>query len=334
MNSWPSHLIYDPLTPLLSSGKEALIYFARRDLLDEDVGPIDRLWQLPDAQKILKKQLPDGSWPRSGEHKHPAINYQLIETWRWFRYLVEQYGFTLQNPQARLAGEFLFSCQTKEGDFRGILANQYATYYSGAILALLIQAGYENDPRVEKCFHWLLSMRQSDQGWSVPMITHKLDRETQYRLSSEYAEPLEPDRSKPFSHLRNRYDPACLCCASNLSNTLKQRILAGNLLKSRFFQEHAYTSYQSADYWVRFEYPFWWNNLVSAMDSLSRMGFTREDPQIKLALDWFKDHQEASGLWKVSYMKPDELEKDNPKIKEMKLWVSLAICRIFKRMFD
>ena len=33
--------------------------------------------------------------------------------------------------------------------FRGILANQYATYYTGAILGLLIQAGYTDNPRVE-----------------------------------------------------------------------------------------------------------------------------------------------------------------------------------------
>jgi hypothetical protein len=333
MNSWQSQLIYDPLTPLLSSGKEALIYFSRRDLLDEDVGPIDRLWQLTEAQKILKKQLPDGSWPRSGEQKHPAINYHLIETYRWFRYLVEQYGFTRQNPQAMLAGEFLFSCQTKEGDFRGILANQYATYYSGAILALLVMVGYENDPRVEKCFKWLLSMRQSDLGWSIPMITHKLDRETQYRLSSEYAEPLELDRSKPFSH--NATGMILRAFAAHPTYCLSEAaVIAGNLLKSRFFHEDAYTSYQSAAYWVRFEYPFWWNNLVSAMDSLSRMGLTRDDPQIKLGLNWFRDHQEANGLWKVSYMKPEQQEKDTPKINEMKLWVSLAICRIYKRMFD
>jgi hypothetical protein len=333
MKTWQSSLSYDPLSPLLSSGNEALIYFARRDLLNEEVGPIERLWQLPEAQKILKKQLPDGSWPRSGEHKHPAINYHLIETWRWFRYLVEQYGFTRENPQAKLAAEFLFSCQTKEGDFRGFLANQYATYYSGAILSLLVQVGYESDPRVEKCFQWLLNIRQSDQGWSVPMITHKLDRETQYFLSSEYAEPLEPDRSKSFSI----YATGMILRAFAVHPSYRvseAAIIAGKLLKSKFFQEHAYTSYKSADYWVRFEFPFWWNNLVSAMDSLSRMRFTSEDPQIKLALDWFREHQEASGLWKVSYMKPTELEKDTPKIKEMKLWISLVICRIFKRLND
>jgi hypothetical protein len=332
MHTWISQIKYDPIAPLLSSGNDALIYFTRRDLLGEDVGPIEVLWQLPEARKIFKKQLQDGSWPRRGEQKHPAINYKLVETWRWFRYLVEMYGFTREHPQAKFAAEFLFSCQTEQGDFRGFLANQYATYYTGAILSLLVQAGYEDDPRVEKCFQWLLGMRQSDQGWSVPMITHRLDRETQYCLSSEYAEPLEPDRSRPFSIYATGMILRAFAAHPTYRNS-PAALSAANLLKSKFFMEHAYTSYHSADYWIRFEYPFWWNNLVSAMDSLSRMGFSEDDPQVRLALDWFRDHQEAGGLWRVSYMKPDEQEKDTAKIKEMKLWVSLAICRIYKRLF-
>ena len=82
MRGWRELFSVDPLPSLLSSGDAALVYFTRRDLLGEDPGPIDRLWELPAAKKILKNQLPDGSWSRSGEQKHPAINYGLIETWR------------------------------------------------------------------------------------------------------------------------------------------------------------------------------------------------------------------------------------------------------------
>jgi hypothetical protein len=329
---WQAQLNHDPIAPLLSSRDAALVYYARGDLIGEDAGPVERLWELPGAQKILKKQLEDGSWPRGGEHKHPAVKYGLIETWRWFRYLVAQYGFTRQHPAVRQVAEFLFSCQTEEGDFRGILANQYATYYSGAILGLLIQAGYAADPRVEKCFQWLLSMRQSDGGWSIPMITHKLDRETQYRLSSEYAEPLQPERSKPFSHNATGMILRAFAAHPQYRNSEAARTAAG-LLAGRFFQPDAYTSYHDASYWLRFEYPFWWNNLVAALDSLSRIGLSQEDEQIRQALDWLREHQEASGLWKVSYARPDEVEKDTEKVQTMKLWVSLAICRVFCRFY-
>jgi hypothetical protein len=331
MDNWRRQLKHDPLPPLLSSGNEALQYFAKRDLLGERVGPVHRLWHLPEAQRILRKQRADGSWPRPGGEKHPAINYGLIETWRNFRFLVEQHGFTREHPQARKAAEFIFSCQAEEGDIRGILANQYATYYTGAIMSLLIQAGYGDDPRTEKGFQWLLAMRQNDGGWSIPIITHKFDRATQYRLTSEYAEPVQPDRSKPFSH--NWTGMVLRAFAVHPKHRKSKAVqAAARLLASRFFQPDRYTSYRAANYWVRFDYPSWWNNLVAALDSVSLIGLTKDDEQISKALTWLVDHQEEDGLWRVSYARPDALDKDTAKAREKRLWVSLAICRVLKRL--
>jgi hypothetical protein len=330
MDTWRKSFKRDPLPPLLSSGNVAVQYFARRDLLGECVGSVSQLWQLPEAQKILKKQQANGSWPRAGAHKHPAINYGLIETWRWFRYLVEQYGFTREHPQAQQAAEFLFSCQTVAGDFRGILANQYATYYTGAILSLLIKAGYADDPRIERGFQWLLALRQNDGGWTIPMITHKLDRQTQYRLSSEYAEPLEPDRSKPFSH--NATGMILRAFAAHPKHRKsKAAKTAAQLLTSRFFQPDMYSSYQAASYWMRFKYPFWWNQLVAALDTVSLIGLSPNDESITQALNWLIDQQQPNGLWRTSYVQPRVKEKETAKVRDMKLWISLAICRVYQR---
>jgi len=109
--------------------------------------------------------------------------------------------------------------------------------------------------------------------------------------------------------------------------------VAANLLKSRFFQPDSYTSHQAASYWIRFEYPFWWNNLVAALDSLSLIGLSKEDEHIRLALAWLIEHQEENGLWKTTYAKPGGEEKRIAKVRETKLWVSLAICRVFKRLY-
>jgi len=325
-------LKYDPVPPLLESGDSALIYFVRRDLLDEETGDVRNLWELPAAQKILKQQNADGSWPRAGKQKHATINYPLIETWKQLRYLVEQYGFTRQHPQLARAAEFIFSCQAGEGDIRGMLANQYATYYTGAIMSLLIQAGYADDERIKKGFQWLLAMRQSDLGWTVPLQTHKLDRATWYRLTSQYAEPLELDRSKPFSHNCTGMVIRAFAVHPDYRRYDAART-AANLLKSRFFLPDAYTSYKAASYWVRFQYPFWWNNLVAALDSVTRIGLTIDDEDIANALVWLQKHQGEDGLWKLTYAKAVETEKETPKARQMKLWVTLAICRVFKRLF-
>lgn len=332
MDTWREQLTFDPLPYLLSSENEALIYFVRRDLLEESNDSIELIWQLPEVRKILAKQLSDGSWPRVGEEKHPAINYHLIETWKQFRYLVEQYGFTRDHPQAQKAAEFLLSCQTEDGDIRGMLANQYATYYTGAIMSLLIQAGYDMDPRIEKGFQWLLDMRQADQGWSTPLITHKFDRATMYRLTSQWAEPVEPDRSKPFSHNATGMVLRAFAVHSQYHKS-QEAWMAANLLKSRFFLPDAYTSYQAASYWLRFDSPFWWNNLVATLDSISLIGLSKDDQQIQKALIWLRDHQDENGLWRITYAKLPEEIKDTPKGREKQLWVSLAICRVFKRFY-
>jgi hypothetical protein len=328
MENWRRQLKLDPVPALLSSGDEALQYFVRRDLLGEEVGPISRLWQLPGARKILNRQGSDGSWHRSGEKKHQAINYRLIETWKQFRFLIQVYGFNREDPSCARAAEFLFSCQTEEGDIRGFLANQYATYYTGAILSLLIQAGYQDDARTEKGLQWLLSMRQDDLGWSIPIITHDFDGKTMYRLTSQYAEPVEPDRSRPFSHNATGMIIRAFAAHSAYRRS-EAAATAAKLLKSRFFQPDRYTSYQAASYWVRFQYPFWWNNLVAALDSISLIDPSR-DEKMDQALDWLLDHQEGDGLWKGTYVEGKEV--DNARTRETRRWVSLAICRVLRRM--
>jgi hypothetical protein len=330
VDDWRQRLRFDPLPQLLASDSKALLYMVRRDLVGDQVGSARCLSQLPSVRRILRHQLEDGSWVAAGGHEHPAVNARLIETWRQFRFLVEQYGLTLEHPEVRKAAEYLFSCQTLDGDFRGMLANQYATYYTGAIMAVLIESGYSDDPRIDRGFRWLLSMRQDDGGWSIPLITHKLDRATQYRLTTEYTDPIEPDRSRPFSH--NWTGMVLRAFAVHPRERHSEvAMVAASLLKSRFFEPDSYTSYQAASYWVRFEYPFWWNSLVSALDSLSLMGLPKDDVQIQKALAWLAEHQQQSGLWKVSYAKAQEQE--TAKVLEMRLWVTLAICRIVKRLY-
>ena len=74
MKNFLDFLKYDPIPPLLASGDEALIYFTRRDLLGEDPGPVERLWELPGAAKILKKQA--GGWQLAAAGREQAPGHQ------------------------------------------------------------------------------------------------------------------------------------------------------------------------------------------------------------------------------------------------------------------
>jgi hypothetical protein len=328
---------YDPIKPLLESKNESIIYFTKRDLLEEKVESINYIWNLLEVQKILKKQQSDGSWKSRSRKEDAGVKYPLIETWKQSRYLIQQYEMNKKHPAIEKASEYLFSCQTDEGDIRGILANQYAPYYTGAIMYLLIKAGYENDPRIEKGFKWLLDMRQSDGGWvigSPGMIGMNLSRsEINNLTSNKNRETMNYfDKSKPFSAAGTGMVIRAFAVHSKYKNS-KYATKAAELLKSKFFKKDNWTSYQHPDNWIRFQFPFWWTNLISALDSISLIGLPKEDPDIKNALKWLTDHQESEGLWNVSYSKIHK-SPDNRRTFETRLWLTLTICRILKRFYE
>ncbi len=325
MTDWRKQLRFDTVPILLASPNQAIIYFVKRNLLNKPVQPIDYIWGLGEPQKLFRKQQPDGSWKKSGTNPtvYPPNHFSLVETFKNFRVLVERYKFTKDHPAIPKAAEFLFTFQTPEGDIRGFIGNQYATYYTGYVISLLIRAGYESDPRVEKGMQWLLSMRQNDGGWTVPLVTHEYDRETWLKWTSTYMEPMDPDRSKPFEHMATDMVLRGFA-AHSIYRQSKEAKAAGALLKSRFFKPDAYTSYQSPRYWTRFV--FWWPNLLTALDVLSLLGFTKDDPDIKKGLDWFIANQQPDGLWKL------ESDKEvKTKDTEERQWLTLNICRMLKR---
>ena len=326
----------DPTKTLLSSENETLEYFVKRDLIEEKVVPIKYIWHQPEVRKIFRRQQPDGTWKYSGKKTaiFPKYHHSMAETWKTYWLLVERYELNKQHEGARKASEFLFSCQTKLGDFRGMLANQYATYYTGAILALLIKSGYPDDPRVKKGFNWLLSMRQDDGGWTIPILTHAYDKKIIYNLTSKYAEPIEPDRSKPFSH--NWTDMVLRAFALHPEwRHSEEAKKAAILLKNSIFQPDFYSSYKDARYWTTFY--FWWPNLVTTLEILSLIGFSKEDPDVKRALNWLAENQSLDGLWNLSYNENEKKQSNiepNVKTNEKRLWLTLKIARTIKRFYQ
>lgn len=319
---WSNDLGSDPIAALLSQEDPALTYFVRRDLLDEEVGPVRVLWDLPEARHLAGTQRPDGSWryPARSQETLTGGNYDLLESFRALGVLVETYGFDRNHATIGKAAEYIFSCQTTEGDLRGILGNQYMPYYMGAILALLVKAGYTEDKRLKVGLRWLLSMRQEDGGWVVPtQAVPSRSRTRAYWLAS----PLAPDRFRPSSHLAT--DMVLRAFAAHPAYRGRPEILkAGRLLKSRLFQADRYNDRKAPSYWFKYQYPFWWNSLLSTLDSLSCLGLDPTDPDIARGLEWFLAHQAADGLWETGY-------GSGRRAARMRAWVGLAVCRMFKR---
>jgi len=321
-SSWVKILRYNPISPLMEFGDPLLQYFTQRDLLDGDLDTLEKLWDSPVLHKLLAKQNNNGSWsyPKR-KNAHPIENYDLLQTYRNLRILIETYGMNRDQSPISRAVEYLFSHQSSEGDIRGIFGSQYAPHYTGGMLELIIKAGYEYDPRVQKTFRWYEETRQVDGGWAWSLRTTK----TSYKEAIEIEEPVVSAYSKPFSHALTMFVIRAYAAHSvyRSSSTAHQ---AGELVKSRFFQADKYSDRKSADYWFKYQYPFWWGNLLTAMDSLSRMDFTADDPDVIKGLEWFVENQQENGLWPTGYGKGE-------KVNENQAWVCLAICRVIMRFY-
>ncbi len=321
VGGWRSITVYDPLPPLLSSENKAIAYFAARDLLHKTNSSIQILKELPEVRSIIRRQQQNGSWkyPGGNSNIRSQLSYDQIETFRNLGYLIELYGYTQKDPEIESAIEFLFQFQTEEGDIRGILGNQYAPYYTAAMIELFIKAGLVHDHRIDKAFEWLASIRQDDGGWAIPFRTRK----KQLSIIKARTNPLEPDRSQPFSHLIT----GVVLRAYAVHPKLKHSTIALNaaeLLLSNLFKDDNYPDRKDKSFWLKFTFPFWFTDLISATDSLTLLGFSAEEPQIAKAMKWFVDHQSSDGLWKLKALK-------NKQIFDTPLWLSLAICRIMKR---
>jgi len=322
---WFERLRTDPRPALLEWQDPALTYFVKRDLLEQVVSPVETLWELPEAKRLVEKQQANGSWRYPGKSDQPApdANYSLLESFRTLRVLVEMYGFQRKHASLSRAAEYIFSCQTDEGDIRGILGNQYMPYYHGTILELLIKAGYAQDTRTEKGLQWLLAMRQQDGGWIIPAQLVPAKDKTA-RLWQ--ANPIQPDRSRPHSHLATGMVLRAFATHPDYRQ-LPEVIKAGERLKERLFQADKYNDRKAPAYWLKFQFPFWWPNLVTALDSLSQLGIDRQDREIARGLDWFVENQSGDGLWGTCYGSGQNAER-------MRRWVGLAICRVLRSFFD
>jgi len=308
---------------LASSSNPAIAFFARRDLLGERPGPVSDVWELREPLRIIRRQTSDGSWRYPGRNAslRSPEDYDQIETFRQLAILVEQYGFTREHTAIARAAEFLLSFQTSEGDIRGIYGNQYATTYVGAIMELLVKAGYAKDPRIATTFNWLLATRQSDGGWAIPMRTLG-HRYRDFLDVERHPEPLAPDRSKPFSHLVTGMVLRAFAADPNWHDA-PEVSRAGELLTSRLFKRDQYADRGDPSYWERVSFPFWFTDIVSALDTLSRLGVSPRSAPVATALQRLSELQRGDGTFALKLLRT--------RGKDLPWWICLAVYRSLRR---
>lgn len=305
----------ESIKTLLSTENKAIIAFTRKDLLREEVD-LEQLWTLPRVNKLLKKQQTNGSWiyPNKKAILRSPTNYNQYQTYKTVAELVELYGLNKKHEAIKKAANYLFSFQTKEGEFRGMYGNQYSPNYSASITEFLIKAGY-NDTRIEKSIEWLLKMRQDDGGWSIPLRTRNEKLEA---LNKK--ETIEPNRTKPFSHLVTGIVLRPFSLVMKYREKMKQ---TGLLLADRVFTRDKYSDRGDVEYWTKFTYPYHWTDILSTIDTLTLLGI-KEHPKIDEIKQWFDKHKQKNGIYDVNIMA-------GAKYQDIKYWITIQYLRVLSR---
>ena len=281
---------FDPIPHLLPSPDPLIRLRAREEVAGEAIDPATMLSQ-PLVKKILAKQRPDGSWRNPGRRVGPDTDYEFLETYRKLGILVEIRALDKDVPAVGKAVEFLFSRQTEEGDLRGIYGRECSPNHTAGALEDLIHAGYGDDGRVDRGLRWLMTVRQDDGGWVIPLRTSGWNIR---KPKPDALQPVMPDRSRPFSHMVTGVVLRAMAASPRFRELGETRI-AAELLASRLFLADKYPDRGKPEFWTKFSFPFWFTDLASALDSLSIIGIGAGNERIDMAIEWFRSRQREDG---------------------------------------
>jgi hypothetical protein len=310
---------------LLARGNLPILYWLKKDILDV---PIDResrnLRKFAIRVRILETQKPDGSWwdKRSDTPIQWERTLYRMDTLRNLFRLYD-YGCTLREEGIQKALSFLFSLQSKEGDFRGTVINEHTPTFHALVLEILCRYGLDKDRRVQKGFRWISQNRQRDGGWAhfnchQPQANPKSANHSRRHLRRL---PYKPRKSQPFSH----HVTGMILRAFAESPTWrksKEARQAGEMLLTCFFQEEVVGDKIVPSDWDKICYPFWNTHILSCLDALSKVGFGPEHEMIQKGLEWLLKKQNVQGFWECGNRKAT---------MEDHLWVTLAVLRVLRR---
>lgn len=310
---------------LLARGHLPVLYWLKRDILDV---PIDResknMRKFAARVRILETQKPDGSWweKRSDTPVQWERTLYRVETLRNLSRLYD-YGCTVREEGVQKGLNFLFSLQSKEGDFRGTVLNEHTPTFHALTLELLCRYGLEKDRKVQKGFRWILANRQKDGGWALflqptPQSTARSGARSR---SHPRGQPFKPRRTQPFSHHVTGIILRALAESSTWRKSREAR-QAGEKLLSCFFCDEVYEDRTFPSDWEKICYPFWNTDILGSLDALSKVGFGPDNETIQQGLEWLLKRQNSQGFWECGHRKAT---------LEEHLWVTLAVLRVLRR---
>ena len=325
MTGWRARLAHDPIPKLLREGSPAVVARVRRDLIDDDEAPkVAEILGYKEVQAFTKKLAKDGSFPAKATEKAmgPAAFATALATVKAIDRLADLGVRAAGAPKAsslHKAVEFLLASQQEDGGIGDLNIGEtpatkgklVALHYQGWALSALCRTGFDEDPRVEAGFGFLLAHRQNDGGWAWRGV----------RTDSA---------ARPSSHLITGMVLRAFA-ASKKRNSSREARRAAELLATRFLQPDRYPDRKAPAHWEDIAEPRCFVDVADALDSVTSVGLGKENSGVRTAEAYLRGRQTEDGFWypgptgKVS-------EETTDKDRELAVWLTLRVLVMLRRI--
>jgi hypothetical protein len=327
-SGWRARLGRDPVPILLREGSRALVARVRRDLIDDDEAPqADEVLTYPEVKAFLRKQDKEGAFIARPPEKTlgPAKFARAVATIRALERMAD-YGLRASEAPVARAASLLLGSQDKDGGIGDLAlgetpearARTVAVHFQGWALSVLCRTGFDEDPRVERGFNYLLANRQADGGWAWRGV----------RTDSA---------ARPSSHLVTGM--ALRAFASSLTRrTSREARRAAELLATRFLQPDRYPDRKAPAFWEQIGEPRFWTDVLDALDGVTAVGLGKENSGVRTAEAYVRGRQNADGLWYPGAPpRPDAASKPSAiaalaKERDPARWLTVRVLIVLRRV--
>jgi hypothetical protein len=223
----------------------------------------------------------------------------------WVLSALGDLGLTAEDEHIRRACDFMFTYQRENGAFcrrrrvpgQGLVwSTEPGPCTHARITRFLIQFGYAEHPRTRAAIGWLLSAQREDGSWHC----HRPWRYGCLRATADVLRLAALDR-----------ETAALPQIARAA-----RWVCDLLMKPRMGRYHV------SDSWEQLEYPHFNYGVISTLDALARLGYTREIAQIDRALGYLLSRRLPDGSWPLD-VRPRRAPFDVGEPGEPNRWVTL-----------
>ena len=302
----------DSLPWLLEPENPSVRFFTLMDILDRPADdPEVRVARaaIPNCRpvaELLAAQKGDGYWVKR--------DYYLPKHYGtfWVLSVLADLGLTGEDEHVRRGCEFMFAFQREHGGFcrrrriqgRGIVwDDQPGPCTHARIVRFLIQFGYADDPCTRAAVDWLLATQRDDGMW---LCRHASDHGC-LRATLDYLRmaALDPET------------------AAHPATPRAAAVVCDLLLEPRMSRYHV------SHLWTVLEYPYFGYGVISALDTLARLGYTLEHPKVATAMEYLLSRQLPDFTWPLD-QSPRRPPFDPGQPGEPNKWLTLDALRVVK----